>query len=216
MDFSPSRRCGSPKAGRRPATPGREPDPGLRRGWDRGVNNPDWSKGGRISLESGLAGDYLCGMKRAWCWLGIAALLWSAVAAPAATGRVLKVLPEFLDREGRTSLSPSLFERDAYQAVLRAHPEQRSGLRYYVQWKTKGGVWEPLTLRIELRGRAEGNLPSQLILEEALVNKHTLFTRWTGVTLSKDQYQRLGAVTAWRVTLWEGSTLLAEQRSFLW
>jgi hypothetical protein len=48
------------------------------------------------------------------CWLGL------ALPAPAATGRLMKVLPEYLDAKGLTSLSPSLFERDAYQAILRA------------------------------------------------------------------------------------------------
>ena len=128
----------------------------------------------------------------------------------------MKVLPEFLDKEGRASLSPSLYERDAYQAQLRFHPERRSGLRFYVEWKTKGALWQPLKLRIELRGRSEGNLPQQLVLEEPLVNKKTSFTRWTGVTLTNEQYQQLGSVTAWRVTLWEGNRLLGTQQSFLW
>jgi hypothetical protein len=143
-------------------------------------------------------------------------LLVMACPALASSGRVIKVLPEFLDREGKTSLSPSLYERDAYQAQLRLHPERRSGLRFYVQWKTKGALWQPLKLRLELRGRAEGNLPQQLVLETPLVNKRTAFTRWTGVTLTNEQYQHLGAVTAWRVTLWEGNRLLGSQQSFLW
>ena len=36
--------------------------------------------------------------------------------AAAATGSVIKVLPQFLDLKGRTALSPSLYDRDAYQA----------------------------------------------------------------------------------------------------
>jgi hypothetical protein len=148
-------------------------------------------------------------------WVILVCLLLSSTAM-AGTGRVIKVLPEFLDLQGRTALSPSLYERDAYQAELRAHPERRSGLRFYVQWKTKGAIWQPMNLRLELRGRAEGNLPKQLVLEEPLVNKGTKFTRWTGMTLNGQQYQQLGTVTAWRVTLWEGKRLLGEQKSFLW
>ena len=32
-------------------------------------------------------------------------------------------------------MSPSLYERDAYQARLRAHPEHRYGMRFDVQWR---------------------------------------------------------------------------------
>ena len=144
---------------------------------------------------------------------GILALAWPATAA---SGRIIKVLPEFLDLQGRTALSPSLYERDAYQAILRQHPERRSGLRFFVQWKTKGSVWAPLTLRLELRGAAEGNLPKELILDERLVNKGKWLTRWSGITLSSQEYKHLGAVTAWRASLWEGQKLLAQQQSFLW
>ncbi|HEY5912419.1 MAG TPA: hypothetical protein VJA21_17595 [Verrucomicrobiae bacterium] len=154
-------------------------------------------------------------VRATWLWaMALGCLL--AAPASAATGRVIKVLPQFMDRQGRTSLSPSLYERDAYQAELRLNPSRRSGLRYYVQWKTRGAVWQPLKLRVELRGVARGNLPKQLTLERKLAAKHTLFSRWDEVTLSTAQYQELETVTAWRVTLWEGASLLGEQKSFLW
>jgi hypothetical protein len=41
------------------------------------------------------------------------------VAAPAKPAKIVKVLPHYVDLEGRIALAPSLFERDAYQAVLR-------------------------------------------------------------------------------------------------
>ena len=41
-------------------------------------------------------------------------------------------------------------------------------------------------------------------------------SHWSGVALSSKEYKELGEVTAWRVTLWEGSQLLGEQKSFLW
>jgi len=137
-------------------------------------------------------------------------------SAHAGTGRIVKVLPQFLDLEGRTSLSPSLYERDAYQAVLREHPERRSGIRFYVQWKTKGPIWEPLKLRIELRGIAKGTLPNQLVLEDPLVNSSSPFNHWTEAGLEGHAYKEFGGVTAWRVTLWEGQRQLSEQKSFLW
>jgi hypothetical protein len=155
-------------------------------------------------------------MRRIWIWLSLLTWIGAAMAAPASTGEVIKVLPEFLDLKGRNSLSPSLYERDAYQVILREHPEQRSGIRFYVHWKTKGPPWGPLKLRVELRGSAEGNLPKRLTLEQALLKSGGLFGRWTNVTLSGEDYKKFGAVVAWRVTLWEGETLLGEQRSYLW
>jgi hypothetical protein len=142
--------------------------------------------------------------------------LLAALPAAAGTGRVIKVLPEFLDLKGRTSLSPSLYERDAYQAVLRNSPEKRSGMRFFVQWKTSGAVWRPLRLRLEMRGIAQGNLPKQLVLENPLENTGGLLTHWADFRLDGVAYKNFGAVTAWRVTLWEGETLLDEQKSFLW
>ena len=70
----------------------------------------------------------------------------------------MKVLPQYLDLKGRNSVAPSLYERDAYQVYLRDHPDKRSGMRFFVQWKAKGPAAEPLKLRVELRGTAEGNL----------------------------------------------------------
>src|SRR5438552_10151677 len=128
--------------------------------------------------------------------------LWP-ISAQAGTGRVVKVLPHFLDLQGRHTLYPSLYERDAYQAVLRQHPEKRSGIRFDVQWRTKGPIWEPLTLRVELRGIAEGNLPKELLLEKQ-VKPGGWFGDWTGFPVVGEQYKSIGEVTAWRVTLWEG------------
>lgn len=39
---------------------------------------------------------------------------------------------------------------------------------------------------------------------------------WSALSLSKDEYCTLGELSAWRITLWDGSNLLAEQKSFLW
>jgi hypothetical protein len=151
-----------------------------------------------------------------WVWILLLTTGLLAGPAQAATGRVLKVLPQFLDRQGRTSLSPSLYERDAYQATLRNHPDRRSGLRFYVHWKIKGPAWEPLKLRFELRGVAEGQLPRQIVLEEPLINRGSRFNRWAQVTLDAETYKRLGAVTAWRVTLWEGQKQIGAEQSFMW
>ena len=71
----------------------------------------------------------------------------------AASGRIFKVLPHLIDREGKHALSPSLYERDAYQARLRANPQLRKGLRFDVYWKAKDA--QALRLRVEMRGAKE-------------------------------------------------------------
>ena len=48
---------------------------------------------------------------------GVAGTSRGAAAATAQTGRVVKVLPLYLDLKGRDAISPSLFDRDAYQAI---------------------------------------------------------------------------------------------------
>src|SRR5215813_6946349 len=130
-------------------------------------------------------------------------LLAMGVQSHGATGRVIKVLPHFLDQRGRAAPSPSLYDRDAYQAVLREHPEKRSGIRFDMQWKTKGAVWSDLKLRVELRGVAQGEAPKQMILEQDLQGGGW-FSHWTSMTLAGEEYKTIGEVTAWRVTLWEG------------
>ena len=146
----------------------------------------------------------------------ISLLLFSFLPiAEAATGKVLKVLPHFEDNQGRIALTPSLYDRDAYQAVLRRDPTKRSGLRFDIQYKAKGPVWQPLTIRVELRGIAQGNLPKELVLQKT-VDRTKWFNRWTSIKLTDTEYQELGEVTAWRVTLWEGDWPLGEVKSFLW
>jgi len=155
-------------------------------------------------------------MQRRLTWLMSFFFVLSAPwLSQAATGRVIKVLPLFTDLQGRVAISPSLYDRDAYQVILRDHPEQRSGIRYDVQWKTKGPVWSPLKLRAELRGTAQGNLPKELVLEK-MVEAGGKFSHWTNLLLTGDDYKGLVEVTAWRVTLWEGDEMIGEQKSFLW
>lgn len=137
-------------------------------------------------------------------------------AQAAASGGVVKVLPEYLDLKGRNSLSPSLYERDVYQVTLRVHPERRSGVRFYIQWKTKSPAWEPLLMRVELRGITEGRLPRQTVLEQPLANPGGRGSHWVEMTINGDAYKTFGAITAWRVTLWQGQTLIGRQQSFLW
>jgi hypothetical protein len=88
-------------------------------------------------------------------------------------------------------------------------------MRFNVQWKTKGPAAGPVTLRVELRGVAHGDFPKQLRLEQPVVTGGW-FSHWSEVNLVGEEYKSFGQVTSWRVTLWEGSQLLGEQKSFLW
>jgi hypothetical protein len=69
---------------------------------------------------------------------------------------------------------------------------------------------------VELRGITEGKVLRQLILERDIPNPGGATSHWTDLTLSGAAYKNFGAVTAWRVTLWEGQTLIGRQQSFLW
>jgi hypothetical protein len=145
-------------------------------------------------------------------------LLGSLSAATAADavldGKVVKVLPLFLDLKGHDMIAPSLYDRDAYQMQLREHPAQRSGIRYDVLWKAANAADGKLKLRVELRGIGEHSLPRELTLQQDV--KMGAFRRWTSITLGGDEYKNFGEVVAWRVTLWADDKMLGEQKSFLW
>jgi hypothetical protein len=131
------------------------------------------------------------------------------------SGHVFKVLPLLLDHEGRTATSPSLFDRDAYQAQLRNHPEQVSAIRYDVEWKAKKTGAEKFLVRLELRAIATDGKPKLKTLESP-VAPGGFFHKWTSLTLDADEMKKLGGVVAWRATLLDGTTVVGEQKSFLW
>ena len=135
-----------------------------------------------------------------------------ANAGLAASAKIIKVLPQFLDLEGRHSLSPSLYERDAYQAKLRREPKERSALRFAIQWRATQTA--PLKLRVEMRG-GKGNEATQAILESSSAHLAG-FSKWTSLTLSGEDYKKFGDLLAWRATLWDGDKLVSEKKSFLW
>ncbi len=153
-------------------------------------------------------------MRRAFPFLVLVSLLLATFTAAADTGRVVKVLPHFLDLQGRSALSPSLYDRDAYQAQLRSHPEQRSGMRFDILWRARSQTNQVATLRVELRGTAKGELPGQITLESK--GRITGTSHWAKVRFDGEKYRAFGEITAWRVTLWSGDQMLGEQKSFLW
>jgi hypothetical protein len=140
--------------------------------------------------------------------------LAAGTLAEDASGRVIKVLPLFLDAQGRDALSPSLFDRDAYQAQLRQHPEAVSAIRLDVLWKARPVSSPGLKLRAELRGVGEHGVPQQATLETNVTPG--FFRHWTSLTLGGDKFKTFGTLVAWRVSLWKGDQLLGEQKSFLW
>jgi hypothetical protein len=154
-------------------------------------------------------------MRRTILTIFIVYLVAMVLPAQADTSRVVKVLPHLLDEKGRHTLSPSLYGRDAYQFYLREHPEKCSGVRFDVEWKANEKYSGPVKLRIELRGVARGDLPSKSVLE-ALIKPGGWFAHWTSLPLRNAEYEKFGKITAWRVSLWDGSRLLSEQQSFLW
>ncbi len=138
-------------------------------------------------------------------------LLAFAAIANAQSEKIIKVLPHFLDAKGRASISPSLFDRDAYQAQLRANPDKRSGLRFDVQWKA--WYYPSLLLRIEAKG-AHGREPKVITIEQPV--KPGNFSRWTSMSLTGAAYTNFGELISWRATLLSGTNVIAQQKSFLW
>ncbi|MBL9134520.1 MAG: hypothetical protein JNK85_01565 [Verrucomicrobiales bacterium] len=130
------------------------------------------------------------------------------------TARILKVLPHFLDRQGRHSINPSLMDRDAYQFELRRDPALRSGMRFDILWKTPPGNPAALTVKLELRGSKAPQQAPVVVTSRAFSRGG--FSQWTRVPLPKADYEALGELSAWRVTLWKDEEKLAEQTSFLW
>ena len=153
-------------------------------------------------------------MRRLLVILLLLGSLSATFASDAASGRVVKVLPLLLDLKGRDAVSPSLYDRDAYQVHLRQHTNEISAIRFDVLWKASNAGGVKLKLRVELRGVGTGGLPCQMTLEQPV--NPGFFRRWTSLTLGGADYKNFGELVAWRATLWSDDRLLGEQKSFLW
>ena len=129
-------------------------------------------------------------------------------------GRIVKMLPLFLDLKGRDAVSPSLYDRDAYQAHLRQHTNEISAIRFDFLWQVENPSVAKYKLRIELRGIGAGGKPTQTMLEQEA--QPPFLRRWNSLTLGGADYKDFGELIAWRATLWRGDQLLSEQKSFLW
>ncbi len=137
-----------------------------------------------------------------------------APAVDAGEGKVVKVLPQYLDKQGRYALSPSLYERDAYQAILRKSPGNQGGVRLAVEWKAKKVDWTHLTMRAEMRCLTNDTL--QTVTLQQPVVKTGWLNNWSEFRITGDKYKKFGHLVAWRVTLWDGDKQLSAMESFLW
>ncbi|KAB2660925.1 MAG: hypothetical protein DVB31_13155 [Verrucomicrobia bacterium] len=131
-----------------------------------------------------------------------------------AEARIDKVLPQLLDAQGRVALSPSLYERDAYQAQLRLHPTNVAGLRFAIHWKAPRHGTNAVTVRLELRTAKRAGLPP-LVLESNEVPARW-GGRWTLLAIDGTAYRKEGDVVAWRAVIRDGDREVASTRSFLW
>jgi hypothetical protein len=171
-----------------------------------------WFSPPELDLLSSIAGSQWPAMRR-FC-IAFAVLLLLAPVVQAGEGSVVKVLPQLLDERGRHALSPSLYERDAYQFRLRKDPNLRAGARLVVQWKAKKADWSKLKLRAEMRCLLGDELHTVTMEEPAVKNGH--FTSWSEFRIEGADYKTFGQIIAWRVTLWEGGQQLGQLESFLW
>jgi len=156
---------------------------------------------------------YRSGMRRFLIILLMFAVL-PAFADGLPKGRIIKMLPLFLDQKGHDAISPSLYDRDAYQAHLRQHTNEVSAIRFDFLWRVKHPDALKYKLRIELRGIGVSGRPTQTTLEQEVQPK--FWRHWTSLTLEGADYRNFGTLVAWRATLWGGDQLLSEQKSFLW
>ncbi len=146
---------------------------------------------------------------------------WAAEKSPAKPKprerppvRILKVLPHYLDREGRHTVNPSLIDRDVYQFELKNKPELRSGMRFDVLWKSVPSAPAALTMKLELRGSKATSVSPVILTNRAFARGG--FSQWTRMPVVGKDYEALGELVAWRVSLWREEQLIGEKKSFLW
>ena len=136
-------------------------------------------------------------------------------SAAESDAKAIQVFRFLVDAAGRHALSPSLLDRDAYQAHLLEYPEEVGGLRFVIQWKRRGETPANPSIRVEVR-HGNGNTMGEFSKSAPVKVRKTRRSQWHQITISGKEYARLGKVIAWRVSLWDGETRLAQEESFLW
>lgn len=139
--------------------------------------------------------------------------LLQACAVLGGEARIIKVLPQLLDLQGRNAINPSLFDRDAYQQRLRQNPAEVSAVRFEVLYKTRG-IDGPLRLRIEMRG-SKTPLGQRHVFETD-VKPGGWFSKWGQLQLDRATNDQIGSLIAWRASLLQNGEVIATQESFLW
>jgi hypothetical protein len=167
-----------------------------------------------IGLSNFFFAEYLFGVTNRLLVMLTVMLCGFVPSVPAASAKIQKVLPHLLDEKGRHTIYPSLFERDFYQAELRKNPTKCSGIRFDIHWKARQFSGHPATVRLEVRG--VNTPPRQLETFSHTVSAGGWLGKWSQLRIDGKDFARLGQIRAWRVTLWDGETQLAEQKSFLW
>jgi|TARA_B100000959_G_scaffold276155_1_gene330521 hypothetical protein len=145
-------------------------------------------------------------------WIAILFLTIMSGCVGVSKEGIVKVLPHYLDEEGRHSDGPSLLHRDIYQKKLREEPSLINALRFDIKWRGGGLEAETAKLRVEVRSSKAG-VPQQ-VFEQKI--KPVGSANWTGVLVSAEEYRKIGKMESWRATLLVGDKVLAEQKSFLW
>jgi hypothetical protein len=140
-------------------------------------------------------------------------LLLNTILVFGGEAKIIKVLPQLLDTQGRNALSPSLFDRDAYQMILRQNPDQISALRFEVQYKARG-IEGSLRLRIEVRG-SKTAIGERHIFETD-VKPGGWLSKWGRLQLDRATSDRIGSLVSWKASLVQNGEVIAQQESFLW
>lgn len=151
-------------------------------------------------------------MKLARCLVMLTMVAFLTAPTDAASAKIIKTLPHFLDLQGRHTIQPSLFERDAYQDELKRHPDRCSGMRFDIQWKSRD--IKTATVRLEVRGAKTPPRKNEVF--ETQVKAGGLFSHWSALRVEGKDFRRIGEIRAWRVSVWDGAQMLAEEKSFLW
>ena len=138
----------------------------------------------------------------------------TCVELRAGAPRIVKVFPLRIDSKNRTALTPSLFDRDAYQAFLRKNPKQCTGMVFKVQSKVPAGSPTSLTAKLEVRGEKAGDQTS--FTAEKRLERDKFGSTWFQFDVTGEAWGRLKGVSAWRISLFDGEKLVSEQKSFLW
>lgn len=141
-------------------------------------------------------------------------ILLVVTSVQAGSIKIFKVLPHYLDKQNRHSLSPSPFERDRYQSILRADIEKCSTIRFDIQWRNTLSDLENMSITVEIRGNKMGSEP--VSFTQKLPSKKSIWSKWTKIKIPEETFHKMDGIGAWRVIIQDGEKTLQEYRSFMW